>query len=94
MTRQDPPGFRGRVARVMDTGSWRVAHGYGQLGLPMPNRRILFEWRRRESNPPRQLGRLGPLPTGQGHARRKVRESNPQGSSLDRFRGGCHRRLA
>ncbi len=25
--------------------------GYGQLGLPMPNRRMLFEWRRRESNP-------------------------------------------
>ena len=25
--------------------------GYGQLGLPMPNRRVLFQWRRRESNP-------------------------------------------
>ena len=25
--------------------------GYGQLGLPMPNRRMLFEWRGRESNP-------------------------------------------
>ncbi len=25
--------------------------GYGQLGLPMPDRRVLFEWRRRESNP-------------------------------------------
>ena len=35
-----------------------------------------------------------PLPLGQGHARRKERESNPQGSSLDRFRGGCHRPLA
>ena len=25
--------------------------GYGQLGLPMPNRRIGFQWCRRESNP-------------------------------------------
>ncbi len=25
--------------------------GYGQLGLPLPNRRILLQWRRRESNP-------------------------------------------
>ena len=25
--------------------------GYGQLGLPMPNRRMMFKWRRRESNP-------------------------------------------
>ena len=25
--------------------------GYGQLGLPMPDRRVLFKWRRRESNP-------------------------------------------
>ena len=24
---------------------------YGQLGLPMPSRRMLFKWRRRESNP-------------------------------------------
>ena len=28
------------------------------------------------------------------HSRRKERESNPQGSSLDRFRDGCHRQLA
>ena len=48
----------------------------------------------RELNPPRQLGRLAPLPLGQGHAQRKERESNPQGSSLDRFRDGCHRPLA
>ncbi len=25
--------------------------GYGQLGLPMPDRRMLLQWRRRESNP-------------------------------------------
>ena len=25
--------------------------GYGQSGLPMPNRRMVFKWRRRESNP-------------------------------------------
>jgi hypothetical protein len=95
-----------------------------------------------ESNPPRQLGRLEPLPLGQGHERkgvvsrqqgvvgncclptfytpvptadcrfptpffssptpycllpssqRKERELNPQGSSLGRFRDGCHRQLA
>ena len=55
---------------------------------------IVFQSALWESNPPRQLGRLAPLPLGQGHARRKGRESNPQGSSLDRFRGGCHRQLA
>ena len=42
----------------------------------------------------RQLGRLAPLPLGQGHLKRKERESNPQGSSLGRFRGGCHHPLA
>jgi hypothetical protein len=56
---------------------------------PSPNKSAL-----RESNPPRQLGRLAPLPIGQGHGRRKEGESNSQGSSLDRFRGGCHRQLA
>ena len=34
------------------------------------------------------------VPIGQGHTRRKERESNPQGSSLDRSRSGCHRPLA
>ena len=48
----------------------------------------------RESNPPLQLGRLAPLPLGQGHMKRKERESNPQGSSLDCFRDSCHRQLA
>ena len=38
----------------------------------------------RESNPPRQLGRL--RPADRPSTERKVRESNPQGSSLDRFR--------
>ena len=47
-----------------------------------------------ESNPPRQLGRLAPLPLGQGHIKRKERESNPQGLSLDCFRDSCHRQLA
>lgn len=50
----------------------------------------------RESNPPCQIGSLGPSPLGQGHVHgmRKERESNPQGFSLDRFQGGCHRQLA
>ena len=55
----------------------------------------------RESNPPSQLGRLGPLPIGQGHVRRKERESNPQGSSLVPTtaarrcpRAGCRRQSA
>ncbi len=55
---------------------------------------ITFQSALRELNPPRQRGKLAPLPLGQGHARRKERESNPQGSSLGRFRGGCHRQLA
>ncbi len=25
--------------------------GFGQMGLPMPDRRMLLQWRRRESNP-------------------------------------------
>jgi hypothetical protein len=32
--------------------------------------------------------------SAKGTSRRKERESNPQGSSLGRFRGGCHRQLA
>ena len=54
---------------------------------------IVFQSALWELNPPRQLGRLEPQPLGQGRTRRKVRESNPQGSSLGRFRGGCHRQL-
>src|SRR5580700_93135 len=34
------------------------------------------------------------MPLGQGHEKRKERELNPQGSSLGRFRDGCHRQLA
>jgi hypothetical protein len=64
-----------------------------RLGLADP-RSSSCESALRESNPPRRVGSPAPLPLGQGHTRRKVRESNPQGSSLDRFRGGCHRRLA
>jgi hypothetical protein len=48
----------------------------------------------RKLSPPRQFGRLVPLPLGQGHTKRKERESNPQGSSLDCFRDSCHRQLA
>ena len=33
-------------------------------------------------------------PLGQGRFKRKERELNPQGSSLGRFRDGCHRPLA
>ncbi len=40
---------------------------------------ITFQSALRELNPPRQVGSLAPLPLGQGHARRKERESNPQG---------------
>ncbi len=34
------------------------------------------------------------VPLAGDSLRRKGRESNPQGFSLDRFRGGCHHRLA
>ena len=59
-------------------------------GLPLANPRecpvgiepTLLVWKTRAS------------PIGQGHKRRKGRESNPQGSSLGRFRDGCHRQLA
>ena len=66
----------------------------------------IFKSALRESNPPRQVGSLEPLPLGQEHlvcrsaksalfvVQRKERESNPQGSSLDRFRSGCHHHLA
>jgi hypothetical protein len=48
-------------------------------GLPLADPRSRIESAMRESNPPRQLGGLEPLPLGQKHIRRKVRESNPQG---------------
>ena len=38
-----------------------------------------------------RFGRPAPSPLGQGHKKRKERESNPQGSSLGRFRDGCRR---
>ena len=60
---------------------------------PIPDR-VINKSALRESNPPSQLGRLGPLPIGQGHAKRKERKSNPQGLLLARVRAGCHRQLA
>ena len=50
----------------------------------------------RESNPPRQLGRLVPLPIGQGHVLCSGRSENRTHKAvmLDRFRSGCHRQLA
>ena len=50
-----------------------------------------------ELNPPVQLGRLAPLPLGQGHV---ISQSGRRGSrtlkavTLDRLRTGCHRQLA
>jgi hypothetical protein len=46
-------------------------------GLPLADPRSRSALR--ESNSPIQLGRLAPLPIGQGHMKRKERESNPQG---------------
>lgn len=52
----------------------------------------------RESNPPRQVGSLEPLPLGQGHilfaAEGEGVEPIKALVTLDRFRGGCHRQLA
>jgi hypothetical protein len=61
----------------------------------------------RESNSPRQLGRLEPLPLGQGHVKAegdqptmlrmvpgRCPSRTPKALLLDRFRGGCHRQLA
>ena len=84
-----------RRSQVRGEGVEPPSPGSKPGGLPLTDPRSSFSKSAlRESNPLRQLGRLEPLPVGQGHARRKVRESNPQGSSLDRFRGGCHRQLA
>ena len=72
--------------------SWfKVRQHYHQR---RPRNGLHFKSALRELNPPRQLGRLAPLPLGQGHTKRKERESNPQGSSLDCFRDSCHRQLA
>ena len=80
-------------AGIEPTDSWfKVRHHYRQR-RPR-NGYFIFKSALRESNPPRQLGRLAPLPLGQGHCKRKERESNPQGSSLDCFRDSCHRPLA
>jgi hypothetical protein len=51
----------------------------------------------RESNPPRQVGSLEPLPLGQEHKLEAEGEGvEPVKAlvTLDRFRGGCHRQLA
>lgn len=52
----------------------------------------------RESNPPRQVGSLEPLPLGQGHmlfpAEGEGVEPVKALFSLDRFRGGCRRQSA
>ena len=50
----------------------------------------------RESNPPRQVGSLAPLPLGQGHTMEGGRRGSRtlKAVTLDRFRGGCHRQLA
>ena len=50
-----------------------------------------------ESNPPRQLGRLEPLPLGQGHVSNQggSRGSRtPKAVKLVPVRAGCHRQLA
>ena len=41
-----------------------------------------------------KAGAFAARPRAHELSRRKERESNPQGSSLDRFRNGCHRQLA
>mgnify|MGYP000986185865 CR=1 FL=1 len=63
-------------------------------GLPLADPRIqvpIVSSALRESNPPCQVGSLGPLPLGQGHVhgKRKERESNPQGSSPTAFKAAA-----
>jgi hypothetical protein len=61
---------------IEPTNSWfKARHHYQQRLLRISKSAL------RESNPPRQVGSLEPLPLGQGHncLKRKERESNPQG---------------
>jgi hypothetical protein len=74
----------------------RVRHHYQQR-LPRSAESVL-----RESNPPRPtnlrsvLGRLEPLPLGQGHVRAEGEGVEPIKAlvALDRFRSGCRRQSA
>ncbi len=54
---------------IEPTDSWfKARHHYQQR---RPRNVIRFKSALRESNPPRQLGRLEPLPLGQGHKRKE-----------------------
>ena len=68
--------YRAAGAGIEPAASWFKAKRHYQQRLPRIGKSAL-----RESNPPRQFGRLEPLPLGQGHIflKRKERESNPQG---------------
>jgi hypothetical protein len=86
-----PTVERPRIVSCASSGGRNRTYGLlvqGQASLPAattPECLLTSKSALWESNPPRQLGRLEPLPLGQGHIQRKERESNPQGSSLDCF---------
>jgi hypothetical protein len=95
--RLDDPG----ISQLLDTATLAQVRGEGvEPSSPgskpgsLPVSRSPIESALWESNPPGWFGRPVPSPLGQGHKKRKERELNPQGSSLGRFRDGCHRQLA
>ena len=91
---------RRAFAKVRGEGFEPPLPGSKPGGLPLADPRVMFQHAQsalRESNPPGQLGRLAPLPLGQGHVRKGGRRGSrtlKAGTSLDCFRDSCHRQLA
>ena len=102
---QRPPGSEPDVTTISNypamfvvlKHSVRESHPTCELQRLTPRLRA-GESALRESNPPRQVGSLEPLPLGQGH---KLFQAEGEGVepvkalvTLDRFRGGCRRQSA
>ena len=76
----------------LEPARWYLTGTCSAAELPTQGKSAL-----RESNPPRQVGSLEPLPLGQEHVVCRSAEGEgvePSRLSLDRFRSGCHHPLA
>ena len=94
----DDPG----INLSIDTAQWAKVRGEGiepssavsrTAGLPLADPRECPAGVE-PAFPAWKTGAFAARPRAREVSRRKERESNPQGSSLDRFQDGCHRQLA